>query len=587
MKQPKKARSLTLRCLLETARRNLFLMVGLSIAIAAVVLLSLVPPQILRTVIDTCLVPKSTEALLPLAFSYLGVIILVGVFDFCKGGLLTVFGQRLVNRLRRAMTEKLSRIGTRYFSQHPSGEITSRFTADVENVNALFSDGVISMVIDCFKIVGIIVSIWVFSGTLGIITLCLVPVIYTVTRTFQKKMLRAQIENLEQLGRVNSHISETLKNVRMIKSFSKEAYMESLYRQRLQDNFNTVERVNFYDSCYSPIIQIVRASVISAIVLLSSKQLNYLGISLGMVAASIELISNLFAPIEALGMELQNVQKGLSGVRRLNDFDKEPEEPKKDASLTADALLAKKAGLGLAFDHVSFSYDPSQPVLCDVNLTARPGESVTFAGRTGVGKTTLFRLIMGLLEPTSGRILLDGHDVYAIPNAEKRRLFGYVEQQFSYIRGSIADQISLCDPAVSQSDVERAMRFVGLHETVLGLPAGYDTVITGHGDFSQGQEQLLCIARAIAADPAVLLLDEVTANLDSVTETHIMEILKKAGQGRTVLSISHRMTAMLHCDRIVLLENGRVLRSGTPEAVFREDAWLQARLHLEENTWNS
>ena len=588
MRKPaNKKRTLALRCLLETARHNIFLMVGLSIAIAAVVLLSLVPPQILRVIIDTCLVPKSTEALLPLAFSYLGVIVRVGVFDFCKGGLLTVFGQKLINRLRRAMTEKLSRIGTRYFSQHPSGEITSRFTADVENVNALFSDGVISMVIDCFKIVGIIVSIWVFSGTLGIITLCLVPIIYSVTRTFQKKMLRAQIKNLEQLGRVNSHISETLKNVRMIKSFSKEGYMESLYRQRLQDNFNTVERVNFYDSCYSPIIQIIRATVISVIVLLSSKQLNYLGISLGMVAASIELISNLFAPIEALGMELQNVQKGLSGVRRLNDFDKEPEEPEKDASLTANALLAKKAGLGLTFDHVSFSYDPSQPVLCDVNLTAKPGQSVTFAGRTGVGKTTLFRLIMGLLEPTSGQILLDGHDVYAIPNAEKRRLFGYVEQRFSYIHGSVADQISLCDPAVSQSDVERAMRFVGLHETVLSLPAGYDTVITGHGDFSQGQEQLLCIARAIAADPAVLLLDEVTANLDSVTETHIMEILKKAGQGRTVLSISHRMTAMLHCDRIVLLENGRVLRTGTPEEVLREDAWLQARLHLEESTWDS
>ncbi len=579
-------RSLTTSTILKILRQNPLLSFALLFVIVAVVLLSLIPPQLLKMIIDQNLVLKTNQGLLRLTFVYLAVLILIGFFDFLKGGLLTVFGQKIVKGLRMEMTLKLERISTTYFSANQPGSITSRFTNDVENVNSLFADGVISMMIDCFKIVGIVVSIWYFSVKLGILALCLVPVIYFVTRAFQRRMLAAQIKNLEQIGRVNSHISESLKNVHMIKSFSKEAYMEELYRGRLEDNFRTLDRVNFYDSCYSPIIQVMRALVIALIVLLSTDQVQFLGISVGMVAASIELFTNLFAPIETLGTELQNVQKGISGVERINRFVLEPEEPAKDAALTANLILQGIRTAGMRIEQVSFAYDADQPVLRDLNLAIPYGANVTFTGRTGVGKTTLFRLIMGLLQPTSGRIELGGTDVYRIPNSEKRRIFGYVEQQFSFILGTVAEQISLADETIRLEQVEKAMRFVGLHDYVMKMANGYATVVgSDGGDFSQGQKQLLSIARAIVADPAILLLDEVTANLDSATEANIVTVLQKAEEGRMVLSISHRITSMLHSDLIVLLEDGRILTTGTPAEVMNGNNWLAKQLRLEKNQW--
>lgn len=576
----------TTRLILDNIRENPGKSIALGFVILAVVLLSLVPPQLLKAIIDNNLVPRKTGGLLNLALIYLGVLVLIGAFDFFKGCLLTVFGQKIVKGLLMELARKLERIHTTYFTANPSGAVTSRFTNDVENVNSLFAEGVIGMMVDCFKIIGIIVSMWVFSYKMGLLALGVIPVIYGITRVFQKRMLSAQLKNLEQLGKVNTHISESLKNMHMIKSFNREPYMEEIYRRRLKENYHTVGRVNFVDSCYPPIIQILRAVVIAVIVLLSSDSIGFLGISLGMVAASIDLVSNLFSPLETLGMELHNVQKGISGVRRLNDFFLLEEEPPKSADITVRSIIGKNRTTGLKFDHVSFAYEDDQPVLVNLDLQIEPGTSVTFAGRTGVGKTTLFRLIMGLLKPMDGRILAGGVDVYEIPNTEKRRLFGYVEQQYSFVRGTVEQQITLGDNGISREQVETAMRFVGLHNHVTHMEKGYDTEITQNSDFSQGQKQLLAIARAIVSDPAILLLDEVTADLDSVTEARIFDVLEKAGHGRTVLSISHRITSLLHCDKIVLLEEGRICAEGSPADVFASHDWLGKQLLLEQNQWD-
>ncbi|MEG0689376.1 MAG: ABC transporter ATP-binding protein, partial [Hungatella sp.] len=418
---------------------------------------------------------------------------------------------------------------------------------------------------DCLKIVGIVISIALFSLQLGLLALLLIPLISVITRNFQRKLLIAHTQNLKQLGRVNNHISESMKNIFMIKAYSKEEYMEGLYEKRLQDNFTTIERVNFYDSCYAPIIQLIRAAVISAVVLLSFGQQSVLGISLGMVAASIDLIANLFAPVEALGMELQSIQKGISGAKRIDEFLGQSEAEEKDRQITAEAICAPESTAAFAFEGVSFSYaDAEKPVLSEITLTIEPGESVTFAGRTGVGKTTLFKLIMGLEKPTQGHITLGGVDVCKIPNDQKRRLLGYVEQNFSFVEGTVAQQISLDEEGITREQVEKALAFVGLLDSVNAMEAGLDTPIKSQDDFSQGQKQLLAIARAIVTNPPVLLLDEVTANLDSTTEENVVRILGEVGQKRTILSVSHRLTSLLHCDRVVMLEDGRIRRIGTP-----------------------
>ena len=577
--------NLAQKSLCRVVRKNKGIVALLALAVLGVVVVSLIPPQILKIIIDNNLVPQNREGLLRWAVLYLSALLLVGVFDFLKEAVLTDIGQKITKEIRLEMMCKLGKIDARFFSSHESGAVVSRFTNDVDAINTLFTSGVVGMAIDSFKIIGIIISIWLFSFKLGLITLLFLPVIYGITRLFQKRMLQAQIKNRLLVARVNNHISETLKNMLMIKSHSKEEYMEQNYNRYLLDNFQTMDRVNFYDAAFSPIIQILRAVVIGAIVVLSTGQLNFLGISLGMVAASIELISNLFAPIENLGMELQNIQQAVSGVRRVNEFYMEPEDEGINNMLTAAEIIPDRHDVRLSFQHVSFQYEAGTDILQNINLNIDPLEKVTFIGRTGVGKSTLFKLVMGLLQPQKGVITLNGIDVCSIPNSEKRKIFGYVNQSMRLLPGTVAEQVSLGDENIKREEIMEALDFVGLMEYVASLEKGLDTDVT-HDMFSQGQKQLLSIARAIVTHPPVLLLDEITANLDSITEERLVSILQKASSANTVLSISHRLSSMLVSDTVVILENGRIKNTGSPEALLQNDNWYRTHIALEKLTWS-
>ena len=565
--------------------KNVGISVLLLCSVISVVIASLIPPQILKYIVDHNLVPQKSEHLLVAAVSYVGVLLFIGIFDFAKEAILTILGQKITKEIRIEMMEKLERINARFYSDNSSGAVVSRFTNDVDAINSLFTGGIIGMMVDCLKIIGILFSIWMFSGKLGIVTLFLLPVIFGITRLFQKKMLKAQIENRILIGRVNNHISESLKNIQMIKSYSKESYMEEAYKKHLIDNYRTVEKVNFFDSIYAPFIQLVRAVVIAFIVVLSSRQLNILGISLGMIAASIELFSNLFAPVENLGMELQNIQQAVSGIKRVNDFFDETEDDQKK-EITSDEVIPDREKVQVSFHNLTFSYEEDSEVIQNITLDLKPNEKVTFVGRTGVGKTTLFKLIMGILKPTAGSITINGVDVKNIPNTEKRKIFGFVDQSFHSINGTVAEQISLRDESISRAQIEKALNFVGLAEYVDSLEDGKDTQVTSEAIFSQGQKQLLSIARAIVTNPPILLLDEITANLDSITEEKIVSVLQKAGEEHTILSISHRLSTIVASDRVVILEHGKIKNIGSPEELLESDEWYRSHIALENLTWN-
>lgn len=578
--------SLIKKSMTNVLKSSALMSILLLIAIIGVVVTSLIPPQILKYIVDHNLVPRSYDKLLFLAAAYIGVLLFIGMFDFVKEAILTVLGQKITKEIRVQMMEKLERINASFFSCNSSGIVVSRFTNDVDAINTLFTSGIIGMVVDCFKVIGIVVSIWMFSAKLGAVTLILLPAIYGITRLFQKRMLKAQIENRILISKVNNHISESIKNIKMIKAYSKENFMEKNYTKYLLHNYKTVEKVNFYDSVFSPIIQLTRAVVIAFIVVLSSKQLNYLGISLGMVAASIELISNLFTPIENLGMELQDIQEAISGIHRVDDFYCEAEDNFKKNTLKVEDIIPVKGEVRLSFNDISFHYEDDNDVLQNINLNLMPKEKVTFVGRTGVGKSTLFKLIMGLLKPSKGNITINGVDVYDIPNSEKRKIFGYVNQSFHIIKGTVADQISLQDKNITRRQVEEAIDFVGMTDYILSLENGLDTKVTSDTLFSQGQKQLLAIARAIVTNPPILLLDEITANLDSITEDKIVSVLKKASYAHTILSISHRLSSMIASDRVVILEKGRIKNTGTPEVLLQNDDWYRSHIALEKMTWS-
>lgn len=512
---------------------------------------SLATPQVLKYIIDDYLIVKGKSLLLP-ALLYFSTIVFLGIFNFGKEGIITVFGQKIIRKIKEEMMIKLTRIPIGYLSTNESGSIVSRFSNDVEAVGSLFTNGIVSMIVDAFKIVGIVISIWLFSYKLGILVLLIIPVVYFLTRAFQRKMLKAQRLYRVLTAKVNNHIPESINNIQMIKSFAKEEYMEEKYVNYLDESYEAMNKINFYDSIFSPIILILRAVVVALVVILSSDQLSFLGLSIGSVAAAIELINNIFSPIENLGMELQNIQQSIAGIYRIDEFLNEEEETEKDPNLTYDKIV--NDNLNIEIKNVDFSYITGEQILENISLNINYKESVTFAGRTGAGKTTLFKLILGLLEPSSGSVTLSNVKVSEIPNHEKRKIFGYVEQSFSFIKGSVAEQISLKDENISKEDIENAMKFVGLHDYIITFEKGYDTFASPQL-FSQGQMQLLSIARAIVTSPPIMLLDEITANLDSETEEKIISVLKSASSERTLLSISHRLSSILTCDRIIKLEN--------------------------------
>jgi ATP-binding cassette subfamily B multidrug efflux pump len=578
-----KKMKLTGSSVMDTFRNNKRHTVFLLAAVIGSVLFSLVPPQILRLIIDTQLVPARTDRLRLLAAVYLVSVIFSGLCDFGKGALLTDLGQRMIKNMRQEMLAKMHRLPSIYFSKTSSGSITGRFNNDVEHISSLFTDGAVSMLVDSLKMAGIVISIAVFSIKLGIAVLILIPLIYVMTRAFQKYMLKAQKENLAELGEMNEHLEDSVRNIRTVKAYSREGWIYGLYRDLLVRNFYTVRKVNFCDALYSPLIQMIKSVVIAAVVLSASGQCSIVGISVGMTAASIDLITNLFGPIEALGTEFQNIQDGISAVHRIDEFGDEEEETDKDDSLEISSIMnghAEDEPVITAKD-VSFSYDRNRTaVLDDVSFEIMPGDYVTITGRTGVGKTTLLNLVTGLFVPDSGQIKIYDTDVTTIPYSIKRGLYGYVSQDMKLIHGTLLEQITLKDPAITRERAIETMKFTGLYDELGEFADRSDCVL------SQGQKQLMSIARAIAPNPPILIFDEITASLDSLTEERIVGVLKKATEQHTVLSVSHRLTSLQNSDHVIYLENGRIRARGTPEEIFAQVPDFAALLKLQESGWS-
>ena len=521
-----------------TIRASKALSALLLAAIAGSVLFALLPPLVLEQIVDA--LAERRQVTVSLAAGYFLLVAASGLLDAAKESLITVFGQKVTHRVRSAMSAKLLRLPAAYYIEKEPGVTASRFVNDVNTVDSLFASGVISMAADVCRLFSILLVIFTRSTGLGLLLLAAAPLLFWMTRVFQKRMLAAQMESRVAVGRTNQQIPETLKNIRTIRVFHREDYMQRRYGDAIEQGYRAQERSNFYDAVYSPIVVTVSALLVGIVMAASAQggaARSFFGMSAGTAAALIAYVGSFFDPLESIGMEIQNIQSAVAGVRRINEFLREPEREK-----GAKAPGSVPTGVpAVQLSGVSFSYGKGErEILRDFDLTVQEGESVLLAGRTGAGKSTLVKLILGLYEPEAGQVRVFGTPPAGIPEAEKRRWFGYVEQQFRPVPGTVGDQVSLQDPQVSEEQIRKALVTVGLWDTVQSLPEGINTPC-GEGLFSQGQLQLLSIARAIVLEPKLLLLDEITANLDSKTEAQVLAALQAASLHRTVLSISHRL----------------------------------------------
>ena len=521
------------------AAAHRLLSAGTLICAAASVLASLLPPLLLSRVIDglTGGIPLTFAA----ALMYFGSLALEGVLASAQETLLEILGQKMTHALRAAMSQKLTRLPAATLSAQNPGELAARFSGDVDTVEALFTSGVISMAADACRILSILAVIAVKNAGLALILLPVLPLLAAFTRHVQRRTLAAQMENRRAVAAISAQVPEALHNIRTIRALGLEDYMSARYDRRIGESYAAVEKTNFYDAVYSPVVLTLNAAVVGVVMLLSAsgdaRVLTLFGMSVGTSVAVINYISRIFAPIESLGMEIQTIQSAMAGVKRINAFLAQPER----AAQAAESAAVPRGDV--AVDHVTFGYG-GRTVLSDLSFTVKAGEQATLIGRTGAGKSTVFKLLLGLYRPEKGTVTIGGVDVSQITDRQRRSCIGCVEQHFARVPGTVLDQITLGDPRITRDMARKAARLAGLDAAICAFPDGYDTRCTD-GMFSQGEWQLLSIARAAAADPAVLLLDEITANLDAQTEARVLEALRRASAGRTVISISHRIYEQL------------------------------------------
>lgn len=532
MRNQKKAGVIS--ALKAAVRSHRILTISTLLCVAASVVVSLIPPLLLKDMID-----RLTGGM-PLLFTavllYFGSLVLEGTLSSAQETLLVLFGQKMTHALRSEMSQKLIALPASTLVGQNPGEVAARFSGDVDAVEALFTSGIISMVADACRIISILAVIAVENMGLALVLLVILPLFAVFTRFVQKRMLAAQLENRRAVAAVSGQVPETLHNIRTIHALGLESYMEQRYDQRIGESYAAMEKANFYDAIYSPVVFLLNAAVVGIVMLLSASGnadvLALFGMSVGTSVAIINYISRIFSPIESLGMEIQTIQSAMAGVKRIDAFLNQPERAipqERKNTARGDVVLS----------HVTFGYG-EKPVLSDFSMTVKEGEQVTLVGRTGAGKSTVFRLLLGLYQPEEGDITIGGVNVSAIPDHERRACIGCVEQRFSRVPGTVLDQITLSDPTITEEMAQNAAKLAGMDDAIRALPNGYNTICTD-SMFSQGEWQLLSIARAAAANPAVLLLDEITANLDAETEARVLEALRRASEGRTVLSISHRI----------------------------------------------
>lgn len=571
--------------ILLVMRKHLLLVMGIAGSVCGAILLSLVPPMILARIIDGL----TTQRMAGFGWivAYFGLLALTGLMESAREGLLIIFGQKMTHTLRSGLMEKLIHLKADDLSRQEPGAVVSRFVGDVDTVENLFTSGIVSMFADACKIISIFVVIWFKNRGLSMILLILLPFLFVFTRYVQKNMLVSQLQNRKAVSRASGHVPETLRNIRTIHCLSRESYMERKYDEYLGDSYRAMERTNFYDAVYSPVVLILNAIVVACVMLLSAsgspRVLTLFGMSAGTAVAVMNYISQIFTPVESLGMEIQTIQSAVAGIRRINEFLSIEELPEREElpsmeDLSGKEELPKREELPeleelsgkewipegnrfpekrkengeafVEFRNVTFGYD-ERKILKQLSFQVKQGERVTLMGRTGAGKSTILKLLLGLYEPQEGEVRIQGIAASNIPDGDKRRIFGYVEQSFHMVPGSVKDQITLFDPVITDQAVKNVASLTGLQDTIEALPDGYDTICTPEL-FSQGQWQLLSIARAAVARPRLLLLDEITANLDAETEKEVLQALKRVSGERTVISISHRTSA----------EMGRVIPIG-------------------------
>jgi len=525
------------------------------------------------TVAVPTLVGMATDSLIgsgDLARLNTTVVIIVAVIALAWGGryleelFLGYVGQKILYRVRTQMFDHLQRLSLRFFDQNQVGRIMSRVQNDVQQIQELLASGMLNVLFSALTLVAIAVVMLLMNTRLGLLTLTVVPALAVVAFIWQRYARQAFIKVRRAIATVNAQLQEGIAGVRVTQSLTREEVNSEQFENVNREHYSANVRAARLQAVMWPMVEILTGLGTALVIYFGGRQVLAGEMTAGVLVAFMLYVRRFFEPVLELTMEYVEIQRAMaSGARIFELLDVTPEI--RDVPQAIELPPAKE----IKFEGVSFGYTPGVEVLHNIDLTVNPGETVAIVGRTGAGKSSLANLITRFYEVDRGEVTVDGYNVNSVAQQSLRRQIGVVTQDPFLFSGSIEDNIRYGRPEASREEVIEAAKKARAHDFIARLERGYETRVGERGEnLSAGERQLVCLARAILANPPILVLDEATSNVDTNAERLMQKSLRRLMKGRTCLIIAHRLSTVTNADRIVVLEQGRIVEMGTHQELL-------------------
>ncbi|QAY66100.1 ABC transporter ATP-binding protein [Paenibacillus protaetiae] len=526
-------------------------------------------PALFIWAIDDAIQPEGKSASIPLLFTYAGIMLALYILQWASNNYrikhINIIGQKVIYDLRHHVFSHIQKLSFRFYDKRPAGSVLVRITNDVNALQDLFTNGVVNLMMDCVQLVGIVIILLIWNFKLGLAVMITVPLMFVVSTSLRKRIRFAWQDVRMKQSRINSHLNESIQGMKVTQAYVQEKDNYKFFEHMNTVNVKAWNKASAMNQAFGPIIELTSALGTLILFWYGSYLIQHDVITIGLLVGFANYIGNFWDPINRLGQMYNQLLIAMASSERIFEFiDEKPtvgelEQAKELPPIRGD----------VQFDSIVFEYEAGRPALKGISLNVKAGQSIALVGHTGSGKSTIINLLCRFYDPVQGRVLIDGQDIRDISTASLRSQVGIVLQDTFIFSGTIRDNIRYGRLDATDAEIVAAATAVHAHDFIMNLPDGYDTQVEERGNvLSMGQRQLLSFARALLADPRVLILDEATASIDTETELKIQEALKTLLAGRTSFMIAHRLSTIRHADQIVVLDHGVIMEQGTHDELL-------------------